>query len=35
LCKFQSDIAAADDDQVVGQSVEFERLDIGERLRRR
>jgi hypothetical protein len=32
LCQFQPDIAAADDDQVVGQSVELQRLDIGERL---
>ena len=35
MCQFQSDVAAADDDQVVGQSIEFERLDVGERLCRR
>jgi hypothetical protein len=32
LRQFQSDIAAADDDEVVGQSIELERLDIGQRL---
>jgi len=32
LCEFQSDVAAADHDQMVGQSIELERLDIGERL---
>ena len=32
LCHFQSDRAAADDDQMVGQSIELQRLDIGERL---
>ncbi len=35
LGQFQSDIAAADDEQVVGQPIELERLDIGERLCRR
>ena len=32
LCQFQSDIAAADNDQMVGQSIEFERSDISQRL---
>jgi hypothetical protein len=31
LCQLQTDIAAAKHDQVVGQSIELERLDIGER----
>ena len=31
LCEFEADIAAANDDQMAGQSVELERLDIGER----
>src|SRR5208282_3244454 len=35
LCEFQSDIAAADDDQMVGKSIELERPDIGERVCRR
>ena len=35
LCQLQADIAAAEHDQVVGQSIELERLDIGERLCRR
>jgi hypothetical protein len=32
LCQFEADVAAAQHDQVLGQPVEFERLDVGERL---
>ncbi len=35
MCQLQADISAAKHDQVVGQSIELERLDIGERLCRR